>query len=244
MRLCFVLFVLCLTAPVLGQVDLARNQPAAASSVGADGGNALFAVDGRPETRWESRWADDEWIYVDLGKHYTVERVVLRWDTAYGKRYVIELSDLAEHWAPLYTETRGNGNVDNLTGHTGTGRYVRMRGLERGTALGYSLQAFEVYGHQPGAPRAAFITPLTPVYARELVPFDASATTDAQGDALTHHWDFGDGTFGEGVRTAHAYATPGTYTITYTATDQTGAADVLQRPIVIQARPFPKANVP
>ncbi len=38
--------------------------------------------------------------------------------------------------------------VDNVTerGLSGVGRYVRMRGVERGTGYGYSLWEFEVYG--------------------------------------------------------------------------------------------------
>ncbi|MBY0427252.1 MAG: T9SS type A sorting domain-containing protein, partial [Cytophagales bacterium] len=46
----------------------------------------------------------------------------------------------------------GDGGIDNLTGLSGTGRYVRMYGTQRATAWGYSLFEFEVYGTLTAAP--------------------------------------------------------------------------------------------
>ncbi len=63
-------------------------------------------------------------------------------------------------------------------------------------------------------------TPPTPVLGTELladcktVLFDASRTTDPDGDALTFTWYFGDDQTGTGSRTAHTYAEPGNYEIT------------------------------
>ncbi len=42
--------------------------------------------------------------------------------------------------------TGGDGGVDDLTGLSGTGRYVRIYGTQRGTEWGYSLWELEVYG--------------------------------------------------------------------------------------------------
>lgn len=58
-------------------------------------------------------------------------------------------------WQPFYREDAGTGGT--VTAHTYpqevTGRYVRMRGVERATPHGYSLYAFKVYGGTP-APAA------------------------------------------------------------------------------------------
>ncbi|MGW6356121.1 PQQ-dependent sugar dehydrogenase [Streptomyces sp. NPDC055092] len=57
-----------------------------------------------------------------------------------------------------------------------------------------------------------------------------SATgTDADSDALTYSWNFGDGTTGTGAAPSHTYKKNGTYTATVTAKDttgRTGSADV------------------
>ncbi len=42
--------------------------------------------------------------------------------------------------------TGENGGVDDHTGLSNSARYVRINGTARGTAWGYSLWEFEVYG--------------------------------------------------------------------------------------------------
>ena len=48
-----------------------------------------------------------------------------------------------------------------MTGLSGTGRYVRMYGTQRGTQYGYSLWEFEVYGAEPITPNLALYRPAT-----------------------------------------------------------------------------------
>lgn len=50
------------------------------------------------------------------------------------------------------------------------------------------------------------------------IAFSAEAT-DANGDALTYTWDFGDGTTGDGSVALHAFNTPGAFTVTLTVSD-------------------------
>jgi PKD repeat protein len=57
------------------------------------------------------------------------------------------------------------------------------------------------------------------------VLFDASGSSDADGNALKYTWDFGDGTVLEGPsRMTHAYREGGEYTVTVTVDDQVGTA--------------------
>jgi hypothetical protein len=103
------------------------------------------AVDGDPTTRWGSSWSDNQWISVDLGSIRTVGRVILRWESAYGRAYRIEVSNHNYTWRTVWSTTTGDGGVDVDVFAATTARYVRMTGVSRGTAYGYSLYEFEVY---------------------------------------------------------------------------------------------------
>jgi hypothetical protein len=129
-------------------VNLARGRNVTASS--NEFGSPNDAVDGNTTTRWSSRAdtasPDTESITIDLGAIYSLKRVVLNWEAAYGTQYVVEASLDGTTWKPLYTESAGNGGIDDLTNLSGVGQYVRMRGVKRAIQYGYSLWEFEVYG--------------------------------------------------------------------------------------------------
>ena len=122
------------------------NVSAVASSSESVGLAASYAVDGSSSTRWSSTFSDAQWIYVDLGGQYTISRVVLAWETAYGAQYEIQVSDNAVDWTTVYTEYAGNGGIDEISLSSTEARYVRMNGLKRGTDWGYSLYEFAIYG--------------------------------------------------------------------------------------------------
>lgn len=68
----------------------------------------------------------------------------------------------------------------------------------------------------PGGPYEGLINTAT--------TFDASASTDPDGDLITlFHWVFGDGREGYGQEVDHTYTAPGTYTVTLYVTDERGA---------------------
>ncbi|MEV6550543.1 discoidin domain-containing protein [Streptomyces sp. NPDC051597] len=130
--------------------NLARNRPTTASSTETANFPPASATDGDPATRWSSAYSDPQWLQVDLGSSQSVGRVVLRWEAAYGKAFRIQLSDDATVWRTLYSTTGGSGGVQDLTGLSGSGRYIRLYATQRGTSYGYSLYEFEAYGGQPG----------------------------------------------------------------------------------------------
>ncbi|WCN04851.1 PQQ-dependent sugar dehydrogenase [Streptomyces sp. M92] len=74
-------------------------------------------------------------------------------------------------------------------------------------------------GHAPvaqaGADTTSGTAPLT-------VAFSSAGSSDADGDALTHAWDFGDGASSTAADPTHTYTTNGRYTATLKVTDTTG----------------------
>jgi len=125
--------------------NLALNKPATASSVEA-AYVASNAVDASATTRWASAFSDPQWIQVDLGATYDINRVRLVWEAAYGSAYEIQTSTNGTAWTTARSVTGGNGGEDDNTGLSASARYVRINGTARGTAWGYSLFTFEVYG--------------------------------------------------------------------------------------------------
>ena len=126
--------------------NLALNKPVTVSSVENAGLSGTNAVDGNTGTRWSSAFSDPQWIYVDLQATFNINRVKLNWEAAYGKSYQIQVSSNALDWTTIYSTTTSAGGIQDLTGLSGTGRYVRMYGTVRSGAYGYSLYEFEVYG--------------------------------------------------------------------------------------------------
>ncbi|MFJ2784157.1 MULTISPECIES: glycosyl hydrolase family 8 [unclassified Streptomyces] len=165
-----------------------------ASSVESPAFGAGLAVDGSTGTRWASlEGVDPQWIRVDLGANHTVSRVKLDWEAAYGKAYRVQTSADGATWTDVYSTTTGDGAVDDLT-VSGSGRYVRVYGTGRGTAYGYSLWEFEVYGAPSGGgdgggtTAVPFGSHLKPYTAGTLKPSGAQASNDQKVVDYYNRW--------------------------------------------------------
>ncbi|HYF61821.1 MAG TPA: cellulase family glycosylhydrolase, partial [Herpetosiphonaceae bacterium] len=157
------------TVTPIGAGNIARGKAATASSIEGAGLEAGKAVDGSGTTRWASAYSDPQWLRIDLNGTYAINRVVLKWETAYGRAYRVEVSNDGNAWTQIYATATGDGGTDDLA-VSGTGRFVRIYGTQRATQWGYSLWEVEVYsgsGPQPTVtpPPTATTTPggTTPV---------------------------------------------------------------------------------
>lgn len=66
------------------------------------------------------------------------------------------------------------------------------------------------------------------------VQFDASESYDLDGEIVTFHWDFGDGTVAEGMHTEHIFPQQQTeYLVTLTVIDDSGAANASIRMVAV-----------
>ncbi len=230
------------------EINCSLNQPVRSSTTEQCCGNdarAVNAVDGDLATRWSSAWevgdADDdpadEWIDVDLGRAYSLDRVVLRWEAAYGAAYGIDVSYDGRLWTRVFTETNGNGGVDEIAFLTPVdARYVRMTGERRGGSWGYSLWEMETYGlpaeNQP--PEVAIATPMQgALFAPgDPVTLTATATDDGSIADVTFVADGEElGTVSTAPYTLIWDAPPGDHTVMAVARDDEGAR--------VSSTPFP-----
>lgn len=68
------------------------------------------------------------------------------------------------------------------------------------------------------------------------VSVDAAASSDTDGTLTDYAWDFGDNTAGSGATAVHTYAAAGTYPITLTVTDNSGATATRRTEVTVTAR--------
>jgi PKD repeat protein len=89
---------------------------------------------------------------------------------------------------------------------------------------------------KPNMPPAASIT----VTCTALTcSFDGSGSSDSDGTIASYAWSFGDNASGSGPTVSHTYAKPGSYTVTLTVTDNSGATATVSsavNPISLSAR--------
>jgi hypothetical protein len=128
---------------------IAVGRPVSASSnLGRDGASTPAAVcDGLTSTRWSSEFTDPQWIAVDLGQPESIARVVLDWEAAHARSYVIEVSLDGQAWKEVYRTDRCQGGSETIRFPETRARWVRLRGTRRATQYGYSLWELRVF-HQ------------------------------------------------------------------------------------------------
>ena len=71
----------------------------------------------------------------------------------------------------------------------------------------------------------------------EEVYFDASGSSDSDGEIVSYAWSFGDGFYSSGIKVFHRYTTEGEYVVTLTVTDD-GGASTSDASIVTLGTPF------
>lgn len=125
--------------------NLALGMSVSASGSQDAGDGPANAVDGNLGSRWSSDFNDNAWLTVDLGQAKAFDRVVLRWENAYGKQYLIQASNDNATWNTVAKQTAGQGGTEDIRVPLTTARYVRMQGVQRATQYGFSLYEFEVY---------------------------------------------------------------------------------------------------
>ncbi len=164
---------------VASDENLALGKTVTASS----GEGADRIVDGNYSNRWQAGNTDNEWIMVDIGYTASINTVSIKWEAAYAKDYLIQVSKDGNTWTTVATEEGEEGTVTSRFSAV-RGRYVRMLGLERAIGFGYSMYEMEIYGaNQPDAP---IITPVSGTYSNEQ---KVTMSTTAKGAEIKYTLD-------------------------------------------------------
>ncbi len=100
------------------------------------------------------------------------------------------------------------------------------------------LTAVPVGAPVPGGgpvPNAAPVARVDATATGLSVALDGNGSTDADGTVAAWAWELGDGATATGAQVTHAYASPGTYTVRLTVTDDDGATATTARTVEVTA---------
>jgi len=135
------------------------------------GMSAHLATDGDAGTRWASGqpWDDNEWLAVNLSASFHIVSVSILWEAAYANEYEVSVSMDGAQWKPVAHILHGKAGWVNTSLPLDTyTRWVRVKGVKRGSSYGYSIYSFLVYGLDcrsvppPSTPTQSPTAPWTP----------------------------------------------------------------------------------
>jgi subtilisin family serine protease len=140
-------------------VNLALDRPVTVSSFQDDAHTGDQAVDGDPNSYWQTAKAvgkkvlPSEWIIVDLGSSMSIGSVVLEWDSNYATSYSIQVSNEGSTWTTFFSTTTGDGGGDAITFAPATARYVKLDSTAWSSASQRNwLREFEIYAGSGSPP--------------------------------------------------------------------------------------------
>jgi CxxC motif-containing protein (DUF1111 family) len=190
---------------VSGPSVAVRPAAATSSATASAGNNADQAIDGNASTRWESAFENGAWIQFDFGTKTPLGALRLVWEAAHAREYTLQVSDDGQTWSQLRHVVGSRGGTEEFFNLGANVRYLRLQGVTRATAFGYSL--FEVEFRSPGSDNSL------PLMATSALAFPANGaalapTPATQPPLETLQFTLPDGTmvtrFGMVGRSRHA----------------------------------------
>ncbi|MCX6580458.1 MAG: PKD domain-containing protein [Candidatus Aminicenantes bacterium] len=91
-------------------------------------------------------------------------------------------------------------------------------------------------------PIASFVYSPTGPGVEETVYFNASASSDPDGNIVSYEWDFGDGGAGTGQKSEHRYNKAGAYAVVLAVRDNSGNRGVDSQTVTVQGGSNPTAS--
>jgi hypothetical protein len=214
--------------PYTGSPLLAnRLTPASATASSTEKAEVAPAkvIDGDILSRWASAWSDAQYLQVDYGTVKNIAHVRIAWEAGYAADYELQTSSDGNAWTTFKTVVGSDGGVDDYTGLTASGRFLRVKCNRRATSYGYSIWELNAYGAASTTPTP---TP-TPTPTSTLIQAESYSsmsgvgleTTSDTGGGQNVGWiDTGDKMTYNSVN----FPTTGTYTIEYRITSPSGGS--------------------
>lgn len=153
--------------------------------------------------------------------------------------YTVTLYDSSSRTTQIDQRTSSSYDGSSTTvtvsdsGGVGTNPYyVVVRAGDSSNLVGEDNQTVDATN---GEPTAEFDYSPTNPSTGQSVTFDASASTDPDGDSLTYEWDWtSDGSYDDtGVTAPHSYGTNGTYDVTLRVSDGRGGTTTETQTVVV-----------
>lgn len=111
-------------------------------------GPEVAIIDGNPQTRWSSQYADNQSITIDLKRPLMVSGARLSWEIATPSHYQLKGSGDGLVWQTMHTWQEGTRGprIDSADFAAAEVQYIRLYLKERATEYGFSLYEMELYG--------------------------------------------------------------------------------------------------
>ena len=136
--------------------------PVGATASSAERGDlsAAAAIDRNDGTRWGSGFNDNEYLTLDFGASQLITRVRISWENAHASAYLLQVSNDNSNWTTIRSVENSGGGVEDITGLSGQGRYLRMQGVKRAGQYGYSIFEIQAFSGTPATvPTEPPVTP-------------------------------------------------------------------------------------
>jgi PKD domain/Bacterial Ig domain len=143
-----------------------------------------------------------------------------------------------ERWIQAFVNSPGSlgSNYSYTTPAIPSGTYtVRVRPVDGHLQYPASTDSVVTVSSPPG--NASPVPTIVKTCTNNSCVFDARGTTDENAPTVVYAWNFGNGRSGTGPLPTHIFSTPGTFTVTVTATDEYGAVGTATTTVAIANPP-------
>lgn len=131
--------------------------------------------------------------------------------------------------------SKGSGQTVTHTYDSAGDYTVELTVIDNDGATDKTAQTIDVSPPPSKPPTASFTASTTSGEAPLEVTFDASGSSDPDGNINTYDWDFGDGSTDSGETVPHTYSSSGSYTAQLTVEDNDGVTDSMTMNISVSA---------